>query len=558
VVETETALETNSSNRSNNNSHNNNNKRKGACNNDDCDKQSETKFRKNYTKTNKYQNTKNITSIQCNKPTKSNKTPKPFIYRQINMAREHDNGSVHENDEFKTHGDTKRIKKVHFGATAVIIVPIIDRSSWPENWNRCHTNRGGGILVGSEGKSAGSDARPAVEMVHDTDIVRQCVGRPTCGADIWGRGDEVSGSGLEQDRTLSPKENVRGASQVPDAAKNIRGECNRHFVDSGGRNNGCNIYGAVVGDSGTTAGRVTVEIAERVHPAGWDDDSAVCRGERRDDQGTLHGVYNVSPTVVVFVPPDAVHARVVPGKNKEICARMHNAHPSGGQLRCRGEVGTTRSTAVAGADGCNRRDAFELLGTQGEENAVPVPQLGKGPNDREQRGTVGSGASVGRSELINDHSNTKRKTLLRWKRIGNKLGWTNWMGDAGGVVRRQREKLTEVQRKQQRTWPVHAPSMPPLDIERLMSVAAKTPFYDDACLAVKILRDPALWDAATTDIPAPRSTLRKSFVQQAVQAGVLVPLPEQDVRAWGLLTAVPEQGEVPVDFGYVVVKCNIE
>jgi hypothetical protein len=216
--------------------------------------------------------------------------------------------------------------------------------------------------VESEGKSAGTDARPAFEVVHDADVVRQRVGRPACGAALWGRGDEVSGPGLEQDRTLSPKENVCGASKVPDATAHVRDGCGDNASGEEGKHNDGKVRGSMVGNGVTTAGCPETEDTECGNTVRWHDDSAVCGRKGCDDPRPLHGVHEGPSTVGASTRSCIAHDRNVPGKAKERGARQRHEGNTNGELRSRGEVGAPWGTSIVGVSRCNGRDVAEFFG----------------------------------------------------------------------------------------------------------------------------------------------------------------------------------------------------
>ena len=92
----------------------------------------------------------------------------------------------------------------------------------------------------------------------------------------------------------------------------------------------------------------------------------------------------------------------------------------------------------------------------------------------------------------------------------------------------------------------HAPNQPALDLERILEMAKRTPYYEECLEAIDLLTNPARWSYAetTTSESIPPSRVRKDFVDDMVKSDIITEFNGTPL-AWGLLTAKAEPGKAP-------------
>ena len=96
-------------------------------------------------------------------------------------------------------------------------------------------------------------------------------------------------------------------------------------------------------------------------------------------------------------------------------------------------------------------------------------------------------------------------------------------------------------------WKVHAPRLDSLFMDRVLELARRTPYYDDAVLAADLLVNDAHWEKAATDTRPPDSRVRHDFADDLCSNGVTAVF-NGTPKAWGLLTARPEPTKIPPRF----------
>ena len=77
----------------------------------------------------------------------------------------------------------------------------------------------------------------------------------------------------------------------------------------------------------------------------------------------------------------------------------------------------------------------------------------------------------------------------------------------------------------------HAPNQPALDLERILEMAKRTPYYEECLEAIDLLTNPARWSQAETmtSESIPPSRVRKDFVDDMVKSDIIT---EFDGMEW--------------------------
>lgn len=86
-------------------------------------------------------------------------------------------------------------------------------------------------------------------------------------------------------------------------------------------------------------------------------------------------------------------------------------------------------------------------------------------------------------------------------------------------------------------WPLHAPHLDQIDLERLSEITRTGPYATDVDLAIRMLHDPTIWEPAGTlwEKELPKSRISKSQAAELVAAGILTPF-KGKAKAWGILS----------------------
>lgn len=87
---------------------------------------------------------------------------------------------------------------------------------------------------------------------------------------------------------------------------------------------------------------------------------------------------------------------------------------------------------------------------------------------------------------------------------------------------------------------IHSPKVGAVDLLKILDLSIGTKWEWPVRIALRILRDGDMWSASMTEGKVPRSRASKKLVKAMVEADILREIPFAEVRAWGLLTSVPE------------------
>jgi len=137
-----------------------------------------------------------------------------------------------------------------------------------------------------------------------------------------------------------------------------------------------------------------------------------------------------------------------------------------------------------------------------------------------------------------------KRAQHRWRRIERLLKWARTIPTG----RHRRDpweiNLSDEEKRERKTWPIHAPELPEVDLEYVMELARATPYEKELREAVELLRNPRRWEVARTDTVVPASRLTVEHAETLRRNGITREYGGQPL-AWGLLSTKAEPEKMP-------------
>jgi hypothetical protein len=99
-----------------------------------------------------------------------------------------------------------------------------------------------------------------------------------------------------------------------------------------------------------------------------------------------------------------------------------------------------------------------------------------------------------------------------------------------------------------RHWPIHAPDIPLINLDRLLELAKQTPYFDLARIAVEMCQNGEWHDVEAAGVPkaaCPISKMSTTDVATYTAHKYIAEIPEHEVRSWGKLSSIPEPTKTP-------------
>ena len=134
---------------------------------------------------------------------------------------------------------------------------------------------------------------------------------------------------------------------------------------------------------------------------------------------------------------------------------------------------------------------------------------------------------------------------MRWERIAKLLKWTK-ARSSRHTTDPWAHSLTDAEKQTMAKARAHAPNQPSLDLDRVLEIAARTPYLAECSEAIDLLTNDTRWTAADTptSLSIPPSRVRKDFVDDMVTNDIIAEFTGTP-RAWGLLNAKAEPAKSP-------------